>query len=575
MAKLAIAETMRLMLCLAVASKALGETRFLSEVQVRSPQSAILAELEKVLGSDHRKSTESKVAKHEEALRSMFVALPKNERGALRPPTARHALHRHFLQLHGWQVMGLHAGGDTWDAGSPVEALGDRIPDDARKLFETRLQDFGLDLHELAVLAATLENMVHAEADLRLVTTLQAMGQPMRGKLLNRSEADQAIDTYMASFVMGANLSSISREEILEHERNILESYPTWPETQDFMRQVQAEVMPSTPTVSFQDVSDAVAEIGEQYGRWQNRECTGLHQTLLEHEEHPNTGRIRLGDFYGLAVNHGKFQFSESVSYLRQLGALDESEPSNLRVIIPNWIYGPNNCLASSGYYAVCCIDNCDGYMNRLERDLGQHDASTEQIMQLVGTLPGPAADAGSKNRTVPPTLHRRLVEIAEHHGGRIPLHGRLFAQWLHHLYPQQCPYPHMSGTIAPRRFEEHKAVTGHDGSAQPDEIRQHMEQSEGRKTSPPEDGMCSSMWSMEEELVDAVAHEKAKAAKESGSGIARAGMRGLFFAGAIVSSVVALAKLMTRDSLMESMGSEPIKKPAFIHAAAGQTYVV
>jgi hypothetical protein len=341
------------------------------------------------------------------------------------------------------------------------------------------------------------------------------------------------------------------------------------------LRQVQAQVMPNTARLGFEEVSDAVAEIGEQYGRWQNSECFGLHQTLLEHEEHPNTGRIRLGDFYGLAVNHGKFQFSESVSYLRQLGALDESEPSNLRVIIPNWIYGPNNCLASSGYYAVCCIDVCDGYMNKLERELGSHDASAEQLLQVVAALPGPAADMGSKNHTVPPVLKRRLEEIAEHHSGRVPIHGRLFAQWLHHVHPQQCPYPHMSGTIAPRRAEEHEAVTGMKVSAQPDEIRQHMERSEGRKSSAPTDGMCSSMWSMEEELVDSVAHEKAKTSRENKSGIARAGLRGLFFASAMISMVMALAKLITKDALMDSVESGKDKKPAFACADIGQTYAV
>lgn len=575
---MAIIETARcsrslpLFLCLVAVADALGgEAQFLGEV--RSPGSAILPELEKVLGSDRRKSTEAKVAKLEDALRATFVSLPKNERGALRPPAARHALHRLFLQQHAWQVMGLHATGDTWDSGSPVEALGDRLPDDARDLFETRLQDFGLDLHELAVLAATLENMVHAEANKRLVTTFQAVGQPLQGKQMNQSEAEHAIDTYMASFVLGANLSSISKEEMLDNERNILASYPSWPETQGFLRQVQGEVMPKTEKASFQDVSDVVAEIGEQYGRWQNSECIGLHQTLLELEEHPNTGRIRLGDFYGLAVNHGKFQFSESVSYLRQLGALDESDPSNLRVIIPNWIYGPNNCLASSGYYAVCCIDVCDGYMNSLERELGVHDASTEQVMQLVDALPGPAADAGGNNRTVPPALQRRLMEIAEHHGGRIPIHGRLFAQWLHHLYPQHCPYPHMSGTIAPRRFDQQQTVMGESPSAQPDEMGQHIEQSAGRKSLAPEDGMCSGMWSMEEELVDTVAHEKAKAIKER-SGIARTGMRGLFFAGATMSTVVALVNLMSKHLLTKSTGSE-LMKPALPHADVRQTYTV
>eukprot|EP00930_Biecheleria_cincta_P026950 TRINITY_DN1893_c0_g1_i6.p1 TRINITY_DN1893_c0_g1~~TRINITY_DN1893_c0_g1_i6.p1 ORF type:complete len:619 (-),score=125.74 TRINITY_DN1893_c0_g1_i6:12-1763(-) len=552
-----------------------GELKFLSDVQVRSPGTSILPELEKVMGSDHRRTTEARVANLEEALRSTFVSLPKNERGALRPPAARHALHRLFMQLHGWQVMGLHAGGDTWDAASPVEALGERLPDDARRLFETRLKEYGLDLHELAVLAATLENMVHAEADVRLAATFQAVEQPMQGKQMNGSEADHVIDTYMASFVMGANLTSLSKEELLENERNILEFYPTWPETQGFLRQVQAQVMPNAATFGFEEVSHAVAEIGEQYGRWQNSECVGLHQTLLEHEEHPNTGRIRLGDFYGLAVNHGKFQFSESVSYLRQLGALDESEPSNLRVMIPNWIYGPNNCLASSGYYAVCCIDVCDGYMNKLERELGSHDASAEQLLQVVAALPDPAADLGGKNRTVSPALQRRLEEIAEHHNGRVPIHGRLFAQWMHHVHPRWCPYPHMSGTIAPRRAEEQEAVTGMKVSAQSDEIRQHMEQSEGRKSSAPTDGMCSSMWSMEEELVDSVAHERAKTSREHNSGFARAGFRGLFFASAIISMVMALAKLITKDTLMDSVGSGTGKKPAFACVDIGQTYAV
>lgn len=333
--------------------------------------------------------------------------------------------------------------------------------------------------------------------------------------------------------------------------------------------------MPDAAGLGFQDVSDALAEIGEHYGRWQNNECVGLHQTLLEHEEHRNTGRIRLGDFYGLAVNHGKYQFGESVSYLRQLGALDESEPSNLRVIIPNWIYGPNNCLASSGYYAVCCIDVCGGYMNKLEGELGSHDASAAKILQAVAALPGPGADMGGKNGSVPSVLLRRLEEIAEHHDGRVPIHGRLFAQWLHHVYPQHCPYPHMSGTIAPRQSDEQEAVTGIKASAQPDEMRQHMEQSEGRKSSAPTDGMCSNMWSMEEELVDSVAHETAKTSMQRKSGLARAGLRGLFLAGAIISSVLALAKLITKDSLMESVGSGTGKKPVFPCVEVGQTYAV
>ena len=39
---------------------------------------------------------------------------------------------------------------------------------------------------------------------------------------------------------------------------------------------------------------------------------------------------------------------------------------------------------------------------------------------------------------------------IASHQGGKIPLHGRLFAQWMHHVYPRDYAYPHLSGTSNP-----------------------------------------------------------------------------------------------------------------------------
>ena len=36
------------------------------------------------------------------------------------------------------------------------------------------------------------------------------------------------------------------------------------------------------------------------------------------------------------------------------------------------------------------------------------------------------------------------MEQVASHHGGKVPLHGRLFAQWLHHAFPRECPYPHV-----------------------------------------------------------------------------------------------------------------------------------
>merc|ERR1712217_944668 len=101
------------------------------------------------------------------------------------------------------------------------------------------------------------------------------------------------------------------------------------------------------------------------YGRWQNAECVDLKNSLLKLET-PGTGRVPLHDFYGSALQ-GNWQFSETIGYLRVLGAVDESVPSRPSVIIPNYINAPSNCVASSKFYSVCCIDECEGLVSHLE----------------------------------------------------------------------------------------------------------------------------------------------------------------------------------------------------------------
>jgi len=197
-----------------------------------------------------------------------------------------------------------------------------------------------------------------------------------------------------------------------------------------------------------------VAErVGEQFGRFQDHECRQIKAALVAKEE-AGTGRVRLSDFWKDAHDNpdGAWQFGESLNYLRQLGVLDESDSNNLRVMIANYISSPSNCIASSSFYSVCCMDECEALIGHLEKEIAAPEARVERIAAVITNLPSSSV---AVPRTLSKTLLNRLEEIAVGHGGAVQLHGRLFAQWMHHAYPRECPYPHVSGTTNPQTPDE------------------------------------------------------------------------------------------------------------------------
>merc|ERR1740138_1513523 len=137
-------------LLLAVIVRPCSTRRFRNTPAGRS----ILLEVEDVLGKNVRRSVEGRATRLEETLKNTFKALPKNKRGAVRAPAARYALHRMFVQLHGWQMKGLELQGDSWHHASPIAAMSGHIPDRLHTFLEERLSTHGLDLHELSVLGA-------------------------------------------------------------------------------------------------------------------------------------------------------------------------------------------------------------------------------------------------------------------------------------------------------------------------------------------------------------------------------------------------------------------------------------
>jgi len=455
----------------------------------------MLKEIEAVAGSDHRMATEGRVDRLEKALTPMFAAMPKNAQGSIDAAGVRYLLHRLFVQRHGWFVNGLDNDGGAWDSASPAEVFKGHA-DDHHELFNSKL-DEGFSLHQVAVFAATLETLVHSESQERLEAAYRVLGF-LKNEQLSDSESQEAISAYMLMYVQGANLTSVSSTAYDEMKSVATEAYPTWLDTVDFVQGVRERVTEDTEADernTWRTSLKVVEEVAERYGNWQNKECHVLKNMLLGMEQ-PGTGRVRLSDFYGSALKDESWQFVESVPYLRELGALDESNPEQPSVIIPNYLTSPANCVASSKFYSVCCIDECEGLLGHLETEIQAPEATPAQIMELVSKL---TSDTVKSARTLPESLVERLNEIAAHHDGMIPLHGRLFAQWMHHAYPRECPFPHLAGSTNPLTQEEWIEKTDQPIMAGEDDIRALLDQA--RTTEVEAQPSVELPWSHQEEL--------------------------------------------------------------------------
>mmetsp|Transcript_92022 Transcript_92022/g.163822 ORF Transcript_92022/g.163822 Transcript_92022/m.163822 type:complete len:559 (+) Transcript_92022:125-1801(+) len=472
----------------------------MGSMSVAQLRATVLEEVNSALGSGNR-VTEQRLKSIEDVLKPTFAAMPKNEHGNLEDASARYVLHRLFVQRHAMYIKGLESGGQPFAHDMQMtEVLEDHIPAFVLALFEDRLKEKGLGLADMAVLAATLEHLIHDEALGRLEVVYEAHNRSKQ-ELLGEFDLQELIDTYMAIFVSGQ--SNVTSETLAAERESIASSYPGWRETQKFTRQVQSSVMASkaadpdfaSDSLSFSAATQIVEEVGERYGRWQDGECKDLKRMLVD-LEHEGSGRVLIKDFYGSALK-GNWQFSESVDYLKELGSLDDSDPANPAVLISNYVNSPSNCVASSSIYSVCCINECEALMGHLEHQILAPEASPEQLTEIVSRMPSATVVAP---RTLSTELQQRLLEVAEHNGGKVPLHGRLFAQWLHHAYPRECPYPHVNGTVNPMKASEWKQVNGQTSNFNSAQMREYLERQKLEAPAPAL--MRRERWVREEQLV-------------------------------------------------------------------------
>merc|ERR1719440_2095963 len=341
------------------------------------------------------------------------------------------------------------------------------------------------------------------------------------------------------TYILGENLQNMTLEDARLLVREMPTIFLAWHNTQHFVRAIHQQLAPEEKSITFALLVKIAETIGEQFGKFQDAECKGLKAALVKMEDR-GSGRVRLPDFYKSAASgaDGGWQFQESIGYLRQVGALDESNSNEARVMLVNYLISQANCIASSDYYSVCCIDECEDLFSHLEKSLAAPEATVPEIVKLISAL---SSSSVTVPRTLSATLLTRLDEMAAIHGGKIQLHGRLFAQWMHHAFPRECPYPHLSGTTSQESANTWSDVNGADSVATPEELEQFTNSSTNDITKSVDDIHDLMMWSHEEELL--IVRPEVAATSKTGLAVVIGQLRNAMMFAAVASVVFGVVR--------------------------------
>jgi len=434
----------------------------------------------------------------------------------------RYLVHRHFNRKSALHIRGFEpsrSGNASWGG---ADLLSQRVPAFVESVLEAQHRaESGFSLGDAAHVVAALEQLIF---DSESTLLEKSYDRRARGQALDRDGINQVLENYMVYWLLGDDQESA---EYLLWNRTLLEqSLPHWQSLVAFAKG-QASALehrrrsaPSaaraaglsrpgfnalSPRFSFEDAHSMAGEITKSFASYWEAQCDSMKMQLVEMDKH-QTGRVPLSKFYGTGLD-ADWRFGESEEYLRELGALDETSWLGKQVIISNYIQAASNCIVSGQHYRVCCVNDCEVLLDEIERKVAAPTARPEAILAIVANMSSHITVDDDQPPHVDASLTAQLAQISEAHGGEVPIHGRLFAQWLHYVFPRECPFPHKSGVAAsssPAQFG-----TGH--VATTEEMRRYA--SEANNSDLPahmdrEELQWMSQWSPEEELItDHLAH--------------------------------------------------------------------
>lgn len=402
-----------------------------------------------------------KLASIRAAIKPMWRTLPKsNERIDRR--SLRYLVHRYFMQTSSLMIRGFEPSRPVNESYWGVaDILSQMVPAYVESVLESKhAKTKGFTLKDAVNMVVMMDQLIF-DSESSLLEKIYADQSKPTSRSLTQKGLMQVLQSYMVEWMVEGDAEDI--QMLINNRSLMLEVVPHFEQLMQFaegrIRTLQFERELKIPKgrghdvwdkrFSFEDAHAIVGGITQSFQSYWQSECNSMKGALVSMDPQ-HTGRVPLSKFYSTAIDTD-WRFGESEVYLRELGALDESS-SHLgpQVVIPNYIQATSNCIVSTAHYLVCCTNECEVILGEIETGVKSSTALPADLLPLVGNMTLQRSLDEESSPELEGALTVQLEQIAAVHGGVVPLHGRLFAQWLHYAFPQECPFPHKMGMVSP-----------------------------------------------------------------------------------------------------------------------------
>jgi hypothetical protein len=391
----------------------------------------------------------------------MWNTMPKVN-GKVDRRALRYLAYRYYMQTSSLLVRGFEptrqVNNSHWGV---ADVLSQMVPAYVESFLESQhASQHGFSLNDVVELTLTLDRMIF-ESQAPLLDHVFTNQQLNYDDALSLEGLEKVIEEYMLRWMV--ELEEADYALLLGNRSVAADVLPNYLPLQEFIhgrvRTLKVVRERSPPKGRARDVmmglfnyNDAhylVGVIAKTFSSfWEQSECGPIKSHLISMDTH-NTGRVPLAKFYDQGVN-AEWRFGESTDYLRDLGALDETSTfMGPQVIIANYLKAASNCFVQTAHYLICCPNDCETLLGELESKIQEPAATPITILNTVENMTLQMTLDEEVLPNMDTNLVRQLEQIADKNGGLVPLHGRLFAQWMHYVFPRECAFPHKMGTVS------------------------------------------------------------------------------------------------------------------------------